>query len=256
MQDTLNKIQKGFSESAGQYDLVSGLHREIADKLLAQVIKGSAPSSLLDVGCGTGYLTGKAKEAFPQSTITGLDFAPGMLEVARGKQKDIDWILADGQNLPFSNECFDIVLSNLAYQWAQPLSQAFSQAWRVLTPEGVLACTLFGYHSCKELFQSIDEASSGELKFVRLPDRSQVQEALISGGFKEPSVDGQQIKMEFPDMYALINWFKLIGAPHLPREGFLGAKTIAKAAAIYQERYTGQGGVYATFEVIRVYAKK
>ena len=34
-----NKIQQGFSESAEQYDLFSGLHREIADKLLAQVIK-------------------------------------------------------------------------------------------------------------------------------------------------------------------------------------------------------------------------
>jgi hypothetical protein len=105
------------------------------------------------------------------------------------------------------------------------------------------------------LFQSIDEASGGALKFARLPDCAQVQEALISGGFKEPSVDGEQIKMEFPDMYALINWFKSIGAPHLPREGFLGAKTIAAAADIYKERFACNGGVYATFEVIWVYAR-
>jgi malonyl-CoA O-methyltransferase len=243
MQTINNKIQRGFNKSAGQYDLFSSLHRDIADKLLSQVINQPAPSAILDVGCGTGYLTIKAQESFPQSKIIGLDFAEGMLKVARSKQKDIHWILADGQDLPFSNEHFDIVLSNLAYQWAQPLSRAFSQARRVLIPKGVLACTLFGYHSCQELFQSLDEASRGELKFARLPDRSQVQEALISGGFKGPRVDSEQIKIEFGDMYALINWFKLIGAPHLPPQLFT------------KKRFACDGGVYATFEVIGVYAK-
>ena len=91
-----NKIQRGFSESAKTYDLFSGLHREIADKLFAQAAREHTPSALLDVGCGTGYLTVRLKDRFPQSKIIGLDFAQGMLEVARSKQEDIIWILADG----------------------------------------------------------------------------------------------------------------------------------------------------------------
>ena len=250
-----NKIQRGFSESAKTYDLFSSLHKGIADKLFARVAKERAPSALLDVGCGTGYLTVRFKDHFPQSKIIGLDFAQGMLEVARSKQEDIIWILADGNHLPFSNGCFDIVISNLAYQWAEDLSCAFSQVKRVLSPDGVLVCTLFGYNTCQELFQCLDEASGRALQFVRLPDQPKIREALIVSGFRNSIVDCEQIKMEFKDMYELITWFKSIGAPHLPREGYLGPETLSRAASIYRKKFSYLQGVGATFEVIQVYAK-
>jgi malonyl-CoA O-methyltransferase len=251
-----NKIQRGFSGSAKSYDRFSGLHRAIADKLLAQVVQEPAPSVFLDVGCGTGYLAGKAKEYFPQCRIIGLDFAQGMLEVARTKHEDIVWILGDGHDLPFSDGRFDIVTSNLAYQWAEDLPRVFSEGRRVLAPSGVLACTLFGYNSCQELFQCLDEASGGALQFVRLPDQLKVREALMTSGFKDPIVDRELIKVEFKDMYELMAWFKTIGAPHLPREGYLGAEAVSRAASIYREKFSYLHGVGATFEVIRVNVKK
>jgi malonyl-CoA O-methyltransferase len=257
LQTINNKIQRGFSESAKTYDLFSSLHRGIADKLFAQVAREHAPSVLLDVGCGTGYLTGRLKNHFPQSKIIGLDFAQGMLEVARSKQEDIIWVLADGNHLPFSDGCFDIVISNLAYQWAEDLSRAFSEGRRVLVPSGTLACTLFGYNTCQELFQCLDEASGRALQFVRLPDQLKIREALIASGFRNPIVECEQIKIEFKDMYELMAWFRVIGAPHLPREGYLGPEAVSRAASIYRGKFAYlQGSVWATFEVIRVYAKR
>jgi len=251
-----NKIQRGFSESAKGYDLFSGLHREIADRLFAQVIEGPAPSALLDVGCGTGYLTVRLKEHWPQSKIVGLDPAPGMLEVAAPKHDDIPWVLADGNKLPFSDGSFDVLTSNLAYQWAGDLSHAFTEARRVLAPNGILACTLFGYNTCHELFQSLDEAKTQAIQFSRLPDRPQVREALAAGGFKNLKVDSERIKIEFNGMHELISWLKSIGANNLSREGFLGPEALSRAAFIYRKKFSYLKGVGATFEVIRVYAKK
>ena len=251
-----DKIRRGFSNSARQYDLYSGLHREIADDLLTKIIKEPGPSALLDVGCGTGYLTSQARKQYPGCNIIGLDFAQGMLDVARAKHENIAWILADGDHLPFSSGCFDHVISNLAYQWAQDLAQAFSEARRVLTDDGVLTCTLFGRHTCHELFQSLQEASEGALQFVRLPDQVKIREALIAAGFEDPIVDGKQVRIEFKDMYELMAWFKFIGAPHLPREGYLGPELLSRAALIYQDKFSYQKGVGASFEVIGVYAKK
>ena len=251
-----NRIQRGFSESAKQYDLYAKLHREIADQLFAQVIKGASPLAVLDIGCGTGYLTVKLKEYLPQSRVIGLDFSPGMLDTARPKNQDIDWVLADGMNLPFSDGNFDLVISNLAYQWAGDLTRAFTQARRVLSPEGVLACTLFSYHTCQELFQCLGEAKSESLQFSRLPDDSQVCEALINSGFEKPSIEGEQIKIEFKDMHQLMGWLKSIGANNLSREGYLGPEAMMRAASIYREKFAYRQGVAATFEVIRIYAKK
>jgi len=251
-----NKIRRGFSEAAKEYDRFSGLHREIADKLLAQISKETTPLALLDVGCGTGYLTVKAKDCFPQSSIVGLDFAEGMLKIARCKRQDVSWILADGNHLPFLGRCFDMVISNLAYQWAGDLSRVFSEARRVLLPNGVFACTLFGFETCQELFQSLSEAKAGAVQFTRLPDAFQVREALVISGFKDPVIDSSRVNVQFKDMYDLITWLRSIGANTLSRKGYVGKEALARAAAIYSERFFSRNGVQSTFEVIRVYVKK
>jgi len=258
-----NKIQRGFSASAKRYDLFSGLHRGIADKLFAQVAKEPAPSALLDVGCGTGYLTARLKDHFPLSNIIGLDFSSDMLEVAQSKHEDIAWVLGDAHHLPFLDGNFDILISNLAYQWIGDLSRAFSEARRVLGPNGVLACTLFGYNTCKELFQSLGEARTKALQFNRLPDEAQIRAALAASGFKNPDINSELIKIEFNSMHELIAWLKSIGANHLPaspangtREGFWGPEALSRAASIYRKKFPYFKGVGATFEVIRVYAKR
>lgn len=252
----LNKIQRGFSRSADGYDRYSGLHRDIADRLLACVSKEDHPSAILDVGCGTGYLTGRIKEKFPRAKVIGLDFARGMLDVARGKEGEMIWVLGDANNLPFAKGSINALVSNLAYQWAGDLTHVFSEARRVLAVDGVLACTIFGYKTCQELFQSLDEAKNKSLLISRLPDEAQVREALVKGGFKNPKVERELIKIEFKSMQELLAWLKSIGANNLSREFFLGPEAILKAANIYRKKFSYLQGVGATFEVIQVYVKR
>jgi len=115
------------------------------------------------VGCGTGYLTALLKGHFPKSQIIGLDFSKEMLKKAVTKHNGISWVLADGHRLPFSDGKFDLLISNLAYQWSGDLSRAFTEAGRVLSPNGRMICTLFGYNTCQELFQTLDEAKKGAM---------------------------------------------------------------------------------------------
>lgn len=251
-----NKIQERFSKSAKRYDLLTGLHRKIADRLFDRVVKEYTPSSLLDVGCGTGYLTVKFKERFPQSTITGLDFSPGMIEAARPKHGGVQWVLADGNRMPFADGSFEVLVSNLAYQWSEDLAGAFSEAKRVLAVNGVLACTLFAFNTCGELFRSLQEAGTKELQFTRLPDLPQIRQALCKSGFKDPAIEQESIKIGFTSMQELLGWLKSIGANNPPLSGFLGPEALSRAAAIYRQEYPYLQGVGATFEVIHIYAKK
>ncbi|MDE1921025.1 MAG: methyltransferase domain-containing protein [Candidatus Omnitrophica bacterium] len=251
-----SKIRRRFDASAGRYDRYTTLHRQIAERLLSRVTKMPAPKICLDVGCGTGYLTRRLKDSFPQSEITGLDFAQGMLEAARVQNPGIAWILADSRRLPFSDGHFDALVSNLAYQWAADLPQAFGEARRVLASGGILACTLFGFQTCRELFESLDQAKAGQLQFARLPDTNQVREALTLGGFREPGVDREEIKITFKGMHELMLWLKAVGANNLLQEGYLGPEALLRAAAIYKEKFSNQQGVESTFEVIWVHAQK
>ncbi|MBF0511889.1 MAG: methyltransferase domain-containing protein, partial [Candidatus Omnitrophica bacterium] len=210
---------------------------------------------ILDVGCGTGYLTGKLQNHWPQAQVMGLDFAIGMIEVARGKDAKIIWVVADGHQLPLKTAGFELVVSNLAYQWSGDLRQAFSEAQRVLTKKGFFAATLFGFNTGKELFLSLREAQCG-IQVVRLPDFQEVKKALKCSGFNEYKAEQREIKIEFLNMPELLKWHKIIGANHLSSDGFLGPETLSRAADIYQKRFPYGQGVAATFEVIEVYAQK
>jgi malonyl-CoA O-methyltransferase len=249
-----HKIQKSFSVSAKEYDSLSLLHRQIADELLAQLTM--KPASILDIGCGTGYLTCQLKERFPQANVVGLDFAQGMLETAQARHKEISWVLADSSHVPFSDGDFEAVVSNLAYQWSPDLTVSFKEVRRVLAERGVFSCTLFGFQTFKELFQAFDQASHEDVKFNRLPDQRRVQEALVAAGFQSAHVHSDVFKAHFKDMHELLRWLKSIGANQLPRQGYIGKATLNRAAEIYQHRFASAHGVDATFEVIRIYAQQ
>ena len=61
---------------------------------------------VLDACCGTGDLAIAAKEAGGGS-VTGLDFSPRMLERARAKSREIEWVQGDVLALPFDDASFD-----------------------------------------------------------------------------------------------------------------------------------------------------
>jgi malonyl-CoA O-methyltransferase len=251
-----NKVRRRFDASAAQYDRHALLHRQIADRLLVRITEGPVPCAVLDIGCGTGHLTKGLKDRFPSSRVVGLDFSEGMIEAARLKDRQVDWVVADSHCLPFADGIFDLVTSNLAYQWAVDLTVAFREARRVLRPGGIFAATLFGYKTCKELIESLLQAEAGRFRFDRLPHQGQVINALAAGGFRGPVVDSQEMKTTFKDMRQLMSWLKAIGANNLLQDGYLGAGALSRAAGLYQEKFSHPQGIEATFEVIWVYAEK
>ena len=200
-----NKVRKAFSDAADQYDILTSLHKEIGRELVKKNIKMEA-SHILDVGCGTGYAANKAKFFFPDSTIIGLDLAEGMLEKARSLHEGIpiDWVQADAKTLPFKSETFELVLSNLAYQWVIDLPAAFKDVKRVLTPGGTLSMTMFGSRTCEELFSSL-KIVDPRIPVRSLPTLDDIQYALSRGGFKNRKVDYELIKVQYKDVWELLN---------------------------------------------------
>ncbi len=252
-QTLTNNIRRAFSESADQYDILTSLHKEIGRELVKKHVKHQA-TTVLDVGCGTGYVANKAKFFYPDSRIIGLDIAEGMLTKAQETHEGIaiDWLQADAQQLPFKAGSIDIIFSNLAYQWAQDLPAAFKDARRVLSPKGLMAITMFGQRTCEELFFSLEKTGINHIR--RLASVEQCREALQAAGFDSATVDYELIKIQFKDMWELLNWLKAIGANQLPKEGTIGKNQLMQAGEYYQNHFQYHHGICATFEVIWIKA--
>ncbi len=72
-----------FSAAAVTYDQVAHVQCEVADRLLLSLATVRRPERVLDIGCGTGYLTRRLADLWPHAWIEGVDFAPGMIDQAR-----------------------------------------------------------------------------------------------------------------------------------------------------------------------------
>ena len=96
---------------------------------------------VLDVACGTGNATLPAAKTGARTT--GLDFAPGLLEIARERAADamveIDFIEGDAQAMPFEDGTFDRVVSTFGHMFAPDHRKTADEMKRVLKPGGVIA---------------------------------------------------------------------------------------------------------------------
>ena len=258
------KIRRAFSDAAQQYDVLTSLHKEIGRELLERIKHCKNPQKILDVGMGTGYLTNKLVNYFPEAQVVGLDFADGMIEVARKNNEGFTIVQADAASLPFLKDTFDLIISNLMYQWVNSLPKAFASTYSVLKTEGFFCFTMFGHDTFQELFESLKKTSDsyGEnvslpfLSIRRLAAQSRVVSALSQAGFKDIELDSEQIKTHFPSMKDLLSWIKNIGANYLEKNIFIGKEWLSRADEYYNKNFADKLGICVTFEVISVKARK
>ncbi len=255
------KIRRAFSDAAAQYDALTSLHREIGRELIRKIETRNPAPAILDVGMGTGWFTSKLVHSFPGAQVAGVDSAGGMVDAARRREEPLTIVQADARALPFRPDSFDVVTSNLAYQWVEELPPALGDLLRVLRAGGHLCLTMFGYHTLAELFESLEASvnAAGKEKNIlgrRLADAEAVEAALQRAGFAEISVVAERITVHFPDLLGLVKWTRDIGANHLAGDLFVGKELLSRAGEYYDRRYRDGFGIRATFEVFWVSARK
>src|SRR5829696_10231180 len=95
-----------------------------------------AGDSVLDACCGTGDLAiAAAREG---GRVTGTDFSERMLERARRKAPELEWVEGDLLALPFADGSFDAATVGFGVRNVDDLDRALAELRRVLRPGGRL----------------------------------------------------------------------------------------------------------------------
>ena len=129
-----------FDEDFG-HSIHTPEERAAWDRVFALAVGGRQGLDALDIGCGTGFLS--LELAARGHRVTGIDFAPAMLALAKKKAVEagaaIRFEEADAENLPFAPASFDLVITRHVL-WTLPHPEAAIDEWiRVLRPGGRLA---------------------------------------------------------------------------------------------------------------------
>ncbi len=150
------RVQRMFGAVARRYDLNNRLHSLGRDqawrKRAVAIAQLGAEDDVLDVACGTGDLT----EAFAKAgarSVTGIDFTPEMLDIARlkavrkkyRKRSAIkpEYHSGDAMSLEFPDDSFDVVSIAFGIRNVTEPPRAIQEFFRVLRPGGRLVILEF-----------------------------------------------------------------------------------------------------------------
>jgi ubiquinone/menaquinone biosynthesis C-methylase UbiE len=99
----------------------------------------TAGHAVLDVGCGTGIVARAAADLVaPSGSVTGLDLNEAMLTVASRVRPDLAWRQGDACALPFEDQSFDVVLSQMALMFVPDRIGALREMGRVVRQGGTV----------------------------------------------------------------------------------------------------------------------
>ena len=228
--DRRTRIAAAFAR-AHRYEDAATVQRASAESLAARIAAADlvpAPR-ILELGCGTGFLTSAVARALGPARWTVSDIAPAMIERARDATGIVaDYRVLDGEAIDPAIGHFDLIASNLAFQWFEDLSLAVSRLASLLNEQGLLAFTTMAAGSFPEWTEALaaDGLMSGTPAYPGEPALA----ALVPG--LAGSVEIIDFAQPQRDASAFLHRLKAIGAG-TPAEGYrpLGPAALRGAMA-------------------------
>ncbi|CAD6441903.1 fb24740d-d3af-4b13-acbb-204265f2cb50 [Sclerotinia trifoliorum] len=168
-------------------------------------------------------------------------------------------VLDDEERLPYEAGTFDAVLSSLSMHWINDLPSLLAQINHVLKPDAPFIAAMFGGDTLFELRTSLQLADTERRGGVSphvspLADVRDIGGLLQKAGFKMLTVDIDDIIIDFPDTFALMQDLQRMGESNaiLGREaGAIKRDVLLANEGIYRELHGNEDGtIPATFRMI------
>ena len=140
-----DQVREMFDRITPAYDRMNRLMSAGMDGLWrARAVRcaGLRPgASAVDVCCGTGDLAIELLDAVSsRGRVVGLDFSERMLEAARAKSSQVEWIRGDALDLPFGNGEFDAATVGFGVRNLPDIERGFRDMARVVRGGGRVVC--------------------------------------------------------------------------------------------------------------------
>lgn len=255
------KIKKCFDAAASTYNEAAFIQSQVGAELIKKLNQiNIAPNIIADIGSGTGYLAKQLAIQFADSVVASIDFSEKMLAEARhySDYKNISYINADFDGLPFQSKCIDLICSNFALQWSLHLPQTFSELSRILKPEGRLAFSTLGpstLHELRECWSRID-ADNHTNHYCSL---EQVKKNLEENNIKVTEISSKIMTMYFPSVIDIMRNLKSVGANYVvdkKSKSMMSPKKLALLSEYYEKYRNTINLLPVSYEVIYVMGAK
>ncbi len=156
------------------------LTTEKIKKTVLPILNIKKTDAVLDAACGTGILIQALKEKKTKASIWAVDFAEKMIEKAKQKFPDVNFILADVACMPFENETFTKVVALNSFPHFEDKKSAVKEMARVLKKKGTL---VIAHTNSKCRIDAHHRKIGGIIAEDMLPTNEKLSEILLENGF-------------------------------------------------------------------------
>ena len=254
-----DKIRQSFAAAARNYDQLAVLQRQVGSDLLLLFPPVPADGRVMDLGCGTGFLSRQLLQIDQQLSLLAVDIALPMLQSCREKNNlglTSAYLCADAENLPLITGSMQQIYSNLALQWCENLWAVFKGCRRILQPDGQLVFATFGpatLHQLKSAWAQVDDYDHVNQFY----SQTEIAEFLRTAGFTDVKIESRIYQSQYQTVLELMRELKGIGAHNvsLGRNRKLTTRgQLQQMMACYRQAMTDHR-IIASYEIIFVRAR-
>ncbi len=231
-----------FARAVMTYEAQAIVQRHAAEHLAERLgahLHTLAPR-ILEIGCGTGFLTRKLMARFSPSELVLNDLCPDM-GICFSNLPRTRFVPGDARTLTWDG-AYDAIASSSAVQWFGDLKAFARRCAEALHPQGFLAVSGFGPANLREI-----KALTGRgLEYPAF----EAFVAAFADDFEPLETERATEVLHFADAYAVLRHLKETGvtATGAGEAPWTKSRLDALAAAYAEQFPSEQGGVTLTYE--------
>ncbi len=246
------EITQRFSKHPKRYHQNAVLQKEISLRLLERLEYCKlVPETILDLGCGTGFMTNGIVNRYPDADFYSLDYSFNMLKFL-SEQNSANIVCGDATCLPFPSNSFDLIVANLVLHWVNNSNELLLECQRVLSEDGLLLFSTLSNNSLLELkdaWGKIDNYPHVHRYF----DFIELGNHLLKTFWRDPVLDREKIVIRYNSFSNLMQDLKNNGLTNSIMGRFKGLytpKKLVELEELYLDYVDSSGKFPITYEII------
>lgn len=194
-----------FAAPADGYDRYMGRWSRRLAPLLADFAGVEAGMLVLDVGCGPGALTEVLAQRTGADRVAAADPSQPSVEACAAQVPRADVRLASGESLPWPDDLFDAVLSQLVLNFMDDPRQGVQEMHRVAGPSRTVAACVWAYEEMGMLRTfwdaalALDRDAPAEHLVMRFGEPDELEALWRSAGLDEIATTPLEVTEEYAD---------------------------------------------------------
>ncbi|MDR0406780.1 MAG: methyltransferase domain-containing protein [Holosporales bacterium] len=231
--------------AASTYDTWADIQMLAAQKVSELFPIKMCPTNILEIGCGTGYLSKHIVQYFPHSRILLTDISPDMLQQCSrkfGLFTNVSFEVMDGETIQIV-PYFDLIVSSMTLHWFSRPKETFCRLKKALHSGGHFVFSTLGPSSLREWRQA------GLACGIDLGIRDFIPQQLCRESFPEINLHMHTLRQPYNDSWHFLSTLKNVGGT-AAQKGHLPVSPVQLKRAMRALDSQNTDGVFITYDIL------